>query len=202
MDLIKFLEIAAKLKDVERTGWLESGVKDPETSSDHSFMTALMVLVLGRKASLNAFNRSGRGRKLNMEKALKMALIHDLPEAIVGDIITKEKENWERPGHLLNADKVKKERHAIKSLCPLIGDYEIPELWEEFEAQKTPESRFVKDAEMAATIFQAVQYRREGNFKKPMDGFWSERKLSMIRDPEIRKFVGSVLSTLGRKKDG
>src|SRR4030042_495193 len=144
MDLMKFFELAMNLKNVERTGWKERGVKNPETSADHSYMVALMVLIFGRKASGDAFNHTSK-RKLDMEKALKLAVVHDLPEAIVGDIITKE--NWEKGGTMWKKERDKIERSAMRKLASLAGSTDILRLWEEFEVQKTPEARFVKDIE-------------------------------------------------------
>jgi len=186
MDLTKFFEIVLKLKGVERTGWTERGVKMPETSSDHSFMTGLMTLVLGK------------GRKLDLDKAVRMALVHDLPEAILGDIITKE--NWEKGGSMREKDKIQKERPAMKKISSLAGDPEILELWEEFEAQKTTEAKFVKAVDRIATIVQAVEYHKKGNYKKPVEGFWDEKGLSMIKDPELRKLALSYIKSLGKKK--
>ena len=186
MDLAKFFETTLGLKDVERTGWAERGVKMPETSSDHSYMVALMVLVLGEK------------RKLDMEKALSMALIHDLPEAIVGDIITKE--NWEKGGSMWEKEKLEKERPAMKKISSLAGSPGILRLWEQFEAQKTPEARFVKDIDRLATILQAIEYHRKGNYRKPVEGFWDGKGLSMIKDPELRKLALSCIKSLGKKK--
>jgi putative hydrolase of HD superfamily len=182
MNLVKFFEIAAKLKEVERTGWTERGVKNPESSSEHSFMVALMVLVLGNN------------RKINLEKALKMAIIHDLPEAIVGDIISKE--NWEEGGRMWGLEKASKELPAMKKLASLSGDKEILELWNEFEGQKTPEARFVKDIDRLATIFQAVEYHRKGNYRKPLPPFWDGKGVSSVKDPELKRVLQSFLKTL------
>ena len=194
MNLVKFFEIAAKLKEVERTGWVERGVKNPESSSEHSFMVALMVLILGRNVSRDTFNRSGKGRKLDREKALKMAIIHDLPEAIVGDIISKE--NWEEGGHMWGHEKASKERPAARKLASLSGEKEILELWNEFEEQKTPEARFVKDVDRLATIFQAVEYHRKGNYRKPLPPFWDEKGVSSVKDPELKRVLQSLLKTV------
>ena len=185
MDLIKFFEAAMRMNEVERTGWVERGVKNPESSSEHSFMVALMVLVLGKN------------RKLNIEKSLKIALVHDLPEALVGDIITKE--NWEEGGCMWEKEKHAKESVAVRKLSSLSGNPEILELWKEFEAQKTPEARFVKDIDRLATIMQAVEYHKKGNYRKPLPPFWDEKGLSSVKDPELRKFLDSVLKSLDCK---
>jgi len=186
MDLAKFFETAMKLKEVGRTGWKERGVKNPETSSDHSYMVALMTLILGRK------------RKLDLEKALKMAIVHDLPEAIVGDIITKE--NWEKGGSMWNKEKVNKERPAMRKLASLAGSQEIFQLWEEFESQKPPEARFVKDVDRLATILQAIEYKKSGNCREPMEPFWDGKAVSGIKDLELRKLLSSVLKSLDSKQ--
>ena len=185
MDLIKFFQIAGKLKDVERSGWKERGVRSPETSADHSFMVALMVLVFGR------------GRKINLEKALRMALVHELPEAVVGDIISREK--WEKGGQMWDSEKIKKERPAVQKIASLAGEPEILDLWEEFESQKTPEAKFVEEIDWLATIIQAVEYHKKGNYKKPLPGFWDQKALSHIRDPELRRFLDEVLNLLKKK---
>ncbi len=44
--LIDFIAEAGKLKRIPRTGWVESGVPDPESVADHSFRVALIALVL------------------------------------------------------------------------------------------------------------------------------------------------------------
>jgi putative hydrolase of HD superfamily len=183
MDMPKFLEAVMGLKDVERTGWVERKVRNPETSSDHSLMVSLMVLVLGRD------------RKLDLDRALRMALVHDLPESITGDIISKD--NWEEGGSMWDAEKIRLERKAMEKLASLSGDKEMLELWEEFEARETEEARFVKDADRLATILQAIEYKRTGNFRKPMEPFWDEKGISSIKDPEVRKFADAVLKKSG-----
>ena len=193
MDMMKFFETAMKLKEVERTGWVERGVQKPETSSDHSFMVALMALILGREKEPMERSRQ-RTPSIDMEKALKMSIIHDLPEAIVGDIITKE--NWEKGGSMWESEKISKERPAVRKLSSLAGDPEILRIWEEFEAQKTPEARFVKDLDRLATIIQAMEYHMKGNYKKPLPPFWDGKGISSIKDPGLRKFLDSVLKRL------
>jgi putative hydrolase of HD superfamily len=185
MDLIKFFETASRMKDVERTGWVARGVKNPETSADHTFMVALMVLILGK------------GRKLNLDKAVKMALVHDLPEAIVGDIISKDK--WETGGKMWKKDIAKLERKAMKKLSLLSGSQEILEIWKKFDEQRTPEAIFVDQADRLATIIQAMEYFKKGNHKKTIDEFsiekfWGHKELSNIKDPDFRKLLDSFLS--------
>lgn len=68
--------------------------------------------------------------KINVEKCLKMALIHDLPEVFAGDTYALD----------MLSDKDLKE--------------EIQFLWEEYEGQKTNESRLVKLLDKLEVLIQ------------------------------------------------
>jgi 5'-deoxynucleotidase YfbR-like HD superfamily hydrolase len=76
MKWLEFAHIIGKLKSLVRTGWTRYDVRDPEDVADHSFRTALLALVLAKEAGVDA------------EKAVAMALVHDIGEAKIGDIIT------------------------------------------------------------------------------------------------------------------
>lgn len=71
--LLDFLVEVGKLKRMPRRGWVVRGIKNPETVADHSFMVALMVWVLGQH------------KKLNLRRALKIALIHEICAVYAGD---------------------------------------------------------------------------------------------------------------------
>ncbi|WP_457743107.1 HD domain-containing protein, partial [Thermococcus sp.] len=67
------------LKRLPRTGWLLRGVPNPESIADHSFRVALITLFL-------ADELKARGVEVNTEKALKIALLHDIGETRITDI--------------------------------------------------------------------------------------------------------------------
>lgn len=71
--ILDFLMEIGKLKRLPRRGWVIRGIKEPETIADHSFTVALMAWVLGQK------------RKINLKRALKMALIHEICAVYAGD---------------------------------------------------------------------------------------------------------------------
>ena len=73
-NLIKFLLKISELKEMQRTGWVWRGVKNPETIAEHSFGTAFLTWVLGRKT------------KLNVQKMIEMGIIHDICEVYAGDL--------------------------------------------------------------------------------------------------------------------
>jgi len=73
-DLIDFFINIGKLKEMKRRGWVINRIKNPESIANHIFRMAIMTWILAKK-------KGG----LNIERILKMALIHDLCEIYTGD---------------------------------------------------------------------------------------------------------------------
>lgn len=175
---LDFYEEVNKLKSVRRTGWVERGVKEPETSSDHSFFVALLALVLGKE------------RHLDMEKLLKMALVHDIAECRAGDIISKK--SWPEGGSHTEEEKHALEKRELKELVghlpPETGS-EIMCLWLEFEDGKTREAAFVRAVDKLETILQALGYKKKGNHRKPLEPFWDKHGLGLVEDEGLKNLA-------------
>ncbi|KAJ2043625.1 HD domain-containing protein 2, partial [Coemansia sp. RSA 2673] len=71
--VIDFLSIVERLKRTKRTGWVNSGIKAPESIADHMHRMGIMAMLVD-------------DRTLDQAKCVKMAIVHDLAEALVGDI--------------------------------------------------------------------------------------------------------------------
>ncbi len=71
--LLDFLIKTGRLKRKERRGWQIHGIKNSESTAEHIFHLTLLVWVLGRK------------KRINLERAIKMALVHDLCEVYSPD---------------------------------------------------------------------------------------------------------------------
>lgn len=124
--LYNFLIELDKLKSVSRDAYV-SDLSRHENSAEHSWHLAMAILVL--KDELNV--------DIDIMKAVKMALVHDVCEIGAGDI------------SVYHPEKLKKEieeREYLQklSLAPVTFASEIEQLWEEYEAQLTNESRWVK----------------------------------------------------------
>lgn len=90
---------------------------------------------------------------IDRDRCIKMALVHDLAEAIVGDITPHCGVSEE--------DKHSREKNAMANMVSLIDGHigkEIMELWEEYEQNSTPEAHFVKDIDKFDMILQADEY--------------------------------------------
>ena len=174
--IIRFFEEVNSLKRIKRSGWIVDKVKNPESVAEHSFRTALMCIFLGR------------GRNLNMERLLKMVLIHDIGEAKIGDIITY----WRYDKAKSRNEKIKKERKALNEmLLGLENRDEIFSLWEEFENQKTEEAKFVKQIERLEMSLQALEYEKEGN--KNIKKHYYQQTEETLTDPELIKFFKELM---------
>jgi putative hydrolase of HD superfamily len=144
------------LKLLPRTGWLQRGLRDVESVAEHSFGVVALALFVGDlHASLD------RGR------LLAIALVHDLAEALVGDLPASA-------SRLIGkAAKHEAERKAMLELLGnlLQGDRYV-ELWEEYSRGASPEARLVKALDRLEMLGQALAYERAG--ARNLAEFWEE----------------------------
>ncbi len=125
---MEFLNEVEKLKLVYRKNRVIDRTRY-ENSAEHSWHVALMALVLAEHAD---------GEPLNLLKVLTMILIHDLVEIYAGD-------TWAYDAHATQNQRVAEEASAerIFSLLPTNQAIQFLVLWDEFNAQSSPEARFV-----------------------------------------------------------
>ena len=143
-DLLKFLKYISKLKLTVRTGWKMHdvpGVK--ETIGSHSFGTAFIAWIMAKKV------------KVDVDRTVKMALIHDLLEGIIGDITPHDK-NY-RIKEILEKEAIIK----LENLLPEELKVDVKNLIEELMNGKTKESQIVIQADKLDTVFQAYLYEKE-----------------------------------------
>ncbi|KAH9383325.1 hypothetical protein HPB48_024445 [Haemaphysalis longicornis] len=101
---------------LRRTGWVLRGVPDPERVSGHMYRMAVMAMMIG--------NDPNGG--IDKDKCIRMALVHDMGECIVGDITPQCGVSKEH--------KLKLETEAMASLGKLVDSAsagEFRSLWEE-----------------------------------------------------------------------
>lgn len=103
---------------------------------------------------------------LNRERCIKIAIVHDIAEAIVGDITPSD--------GVPKAVKSKMEQEALDEMCLVLGGgiraEEIKELWSEYENNSSIEANLVKDFDKVEMILQALEYEMEHG--KVLDEFF------------------------------
>jgi len=175
--VIEFCKIVGNLKKVERTGWTTViGIQNPESVAEHIYRTAVIAMVIGDLKGLDT------------EKMMRMALIHDLTEALTGD--------WDQfAKKKLGMDKFKqKEDEAIKKIMGLTPENlrsKYLKLWNELVEQKSEEAKLVMELDKIELIFQAYEYGKEGHEKKKLEKFWNHVE-ERINDADIKKIFESL----------
>lgn len=145
------------LMDLPRTGWRLRGIVPCESLADHSYFVAVTVMLI-----VDALREEGV--TVDGEKALRMALVHDAPEAKTGDVPMPQK-TPEMDAALENL-----ERQLVARMLP-----EKPRAdWEEAEAGASLEARIVKAADKIQMMTKALVYGRQqrGDLRE----FWANDK--------------------------
>jgi len=152
-NIIRFLNEAGKLKQAIR--FREEKRMPKDSAADHSWRTALMVLVVADNLKL----------KINIEKALAIAILHDLVEAVVGNtdyILIAEKKISKNQKKLLENKAINK----LSRLLPASSGKKVYRLWNEYESNSTKEAKFVQALNKLETLIylSEVGYK---NYDKP-----------------------------------
>ena len=136
---LAFLREAERLKDVLRSGFTSQG--RPESTAEHSWRLALMALVFADQLE-----------GLDLARVLKLCVVHDLGEAIHGDIPAIHQH-----AHPGKSAQERADLHTLtRDLDPALRA-EIIALWDEYEAGATPEAQAVKAFDKLETILQHNQ---------------------------------------------
>lgn len=185
---------------MKRRDWVIREIKNPESIADHSFRSAIMAWVLAER----------KHKKLNLEKLLKIALIHDICDIYSGDItsydsiLPKNKKKrlellktWprfsEKEKKELAKKTYKKEKEGLEKLIanlPTKLKSEMRRLWLDCENGSSPEGRFFKHADRIETFLQAVEYWKA--HKKPAQKpFWIQAH-ELHDDPVLLEFIDQI----------
>ena len=174
--IMKLHEYVARLKELRRTGWIQRGVSDPETVASHSYAVALLAMMIADLRGLNTLD------------AVRMALIHDLAESIIGDLTPEMK--------MRLGDLEERERRFFEDLVKLMPR-ELAETylnsWRRFSRGEDEVSRLVREVDKLERGLQAVRYLKKGygEVKEIYDSTLSE-----LKDPELRRVLERALKEI------
>lgn len=146
------------LKLLPRTGWLQRGLTNVESIAEHTFSLASLALIVGDQIP-----------GLDRGKTLAIALLHDMAEALVGDLPFSAR-------RLFGADvKQEAERRGMIEMIQELPHDQVNmymQLWEEYAQGTSCEARLVKQLDRVEMLSQALAYERAGS--RVMGEFWED----------------------------
>lgn len=196
--ILKFLIELSKLKGKTRRGWELHKIKNGETTAEHIFHLTFLVWLLGKK------------EKINLERALKIALVHDICEIYAPDFTSYDAAGIKDKKSLKNISKIKpvasrptneqrkllekiKQKLETKSMKKLLKNLspelknEIWALWQDYENGYSKEARFVKQADKLINLFQGLEYAKQ--CKDIKKNLWLKRAKEVLDNPTALSFL-------------
>jgi putative hydrolase of HD superfamily len=143
---LTFLREAERLKSVLRSAYTTTGQQ--ESTAEHSWRLCLMAMVF-----------EGEFTNLDFGKVLKLCVLHDLGEALHGDIPAVQQDQSPNKSAQERADL----QTLMQTLPASISDV-FMSLWEEYENASSPEARIVKGLDKLETILQHNQGNNPPDF--------------------------------------
>ncbi len=152
-NILHFEQIAQNIYKVldtlQRAGWVDHGVKNPESVKEHTI--ALLELAIEMEDELSEEEKFG---------LLEMLEVHDWPEALHGDEIILELKEGEQ--NQAKETKFKNEKRALQELCKDMPNREdIMDLWLRFESSDDPAASFGRELDKYQSVEKALEYEEE-----------------------------------------
>ena len=173
--LVKLWQYAAQLKAEERRGWKRLGLTRVESVADHSFGLAMLAWLEAER------------RKYDVGMVLKLALIHDLEEAITGDLSPGDK-------RIRGASKVREaKRKALEELIrslPSNSRDSYRRLWTDLRLLRTREALLVHELDKLEMALQADRIGRRIGRTRVEDFFRSAYR--EVKDPELSRVLNEI----------
>jgi putative hydrolases of HD superfamily len=168
---LDFIIEADKLKNIIRRNYISDGSKR-ENDAEHSWYFALTALILSEHAN----------NEIDVQKVIKMALIHDIVEIDAGDTFIYDEKGKE----------TQKERERIASekifgLLPEDQKNQYIDLWNEFEDNRSNESKFARSIDRIVPVLLNLKSGGRG---------WKENNIDYARVYEISSKIAGGSSTL------
>ena len=136
---LDFIRLAEKLKDVTRSAYTSGGRR--ESTAEHTWRLCLMAMVFEQEFG-----------DIDFARLLKLCIVHDLGEAIHGDISAIE----QKPG----MNKSLQEREDLLTLLASLDESRreaFLALWDDYEHARSTEARLVKGLDKLETLIQHNQ---------------------------------------------
>lgn len=184
----------ASLLDPSSCFWLTGTTGGEELSRGESIADHMY-----RMSIISMFAPPSLAKRLDLHKCIKMCLIHDMAELLVGDITPVD--------GIAKPEKSRRESLTMDFLTKqLLGGNadnndgavgrEIRAIWDEYEDSKTLESHYVHDIDKMELLLQMMEYEKRAERALDLGEFsWVATKMTL---PETKAWAHELL--LERKR--
>jgi len=161
-----------------------------DSTADHTWRLTLMIYIIADELKLD----------IDILKTLKIAIIHDLAEALTGDIDASRIAN----GELSKQEKNNLEKQAINKLKKMLPEKignEIYDLWDEYEESKSKEANFVKALDKIETMTHLMNVGWVGttkdHYKIDIHSFFAGYADKPVKNfPELKQVLDMIKTRL------
>nr|XP_036580473.1 HD domain-containing protein [Colletotrichum truncatum]KAF6788385.1 HD domain-containing protein [Colletotrichum truncatum] len=178
---LPYFHMLERLKTTKREGWRRFGIERGESIADHMYRMSLLSMLCPPALA----------PRLDLARCMKMCLIHDMAESLVGDITPVD--------GVPKPEKNRREAETMDYITKgLLGNVygglagaEIREIWQEYEDSKTLNSHFVHDLDKMELLLQMMEYEKRGQGKLDLGEFaYVATKFSL---PETKEWADALL---------
>ena len=183
-----------RLKRLDRTGWVLRGLPPgAESVAAHSYGVAFAAMLLADEVR-------ARGVEVDVERVLRLALLHDLAEARTGDMPRTMAQYYGA------AARHAAERAAFDDMVRSLGEARsagYATLHADYEARESLEARLVKAADIIDLLAQALAFERAG--ARELGEFWEgaetrDFNLEGAAREVVRELVGALVAARAELK--
>lgn len=143
-NILDFYFKALGLKSVDRTGWVEVGIENPESVMDHIGGSIILAMTI----------KTEKGLLLDMEKVYQMLIVKELKKAI-----TKKEESV-----IIDEDEKEKKDNTGDMLKLLSNSEELLSIYDEYNEGTSKEAKFALMVSKLESDIQAKKYELDGKF--------------------------------------
>ncbi|KAI9042909.1 HD domain-containing protein [Aspergillus affinis] len=177
---VPFFHLLERLKTTKREGWRRFGITSGESISDHMYRMSVMTMLAPPTLA----------PQINLPHCMKMALIHDMAESLVGDITPVDKVD--------KSEKARREADVMDYISKnllgavpggMLAGTDILKVFQEYEDNVTLEAKYVHDIDKMELLLQMVEYERTHD----LDLSEFCHVASKVQLPEIKEWAATVL---------
>ena len=176
---VPFFHLLQRLKTTKREGWRRFGIIHGESISDHMYRMSMIAMM------------APPSLPIDVAKCMQMCLIHDMAEALVGDLTPVD--------GVTKTEKSRREGATMDVICNevLQGVHNgfqaayIRRIWQEYEDDVTLEAHFVHDVDKMELVLQMFEYEHSNEGQIDLGEF--TRVAARIRLKEVKGWAEEVM---------